>query len=112
MIDECDAILNSASDRLSKSTNEAPSVTSVDIASLPGSSKKTEQNEESDSDTVSYDGSDQEEEASCQCITKPPSLVECPLCGNFFPHYAIEVHAGSCGESPYFPSAPVPIVLD
>ena len=116
LIDECDAILNSASDRLSKSTNEAPTVTAVGVVTLPGSSpggKKREQNEDSDSDTVSYDGSDKEEEPSCQpSMSKPASLVECPLCGHFFPHYAIEVHAGSCGESPYFPSAPVPIVLD
>ena len=25
---------------------------------------------------------------------------ECPLCGDMFPDYAIELHASSCGENP------------
>ena len=120
LIDECDAILTSASDRLSKSTNEGPSTAAGDTAaaSLPGCSTGTEQKSE-DSDNV-YDYNEDGDGGGCQSGGKASSLVECPLCGCFFPHYAIEVHAGSCGESPYLPTraasvyggAPGPIVID
>ena len=29
----------------------------------------------------------------------PPDLVECPSCMTFFPGYAIELHASSCGDT-------------
>ena len=126
MIDECDAILNSASNRLAKGkdgTNEASSLTATNLASLPGSTKDSwkMKGEEDDCDTVIYDydqeSRDEAEEPSCGAsCPKASSLVECPLCGQFFPHYAIELHAGSCGEHPLPTAATygiaMPIIID
>lgn len=40
-----------------------------------------------------------------------PVFVECPLCNQFFPEYAIEVHASTCGDD-HQASSWIPIVLD
>ena len=112
LIDECDAILNSASDRLSKTKEtlpKSPSLTAVNLASLPGNSLKDantkREEKDSDSETVIYDYEEGRatnigEESGCQGDGRvSPPMVECPLCGNFFPQYAIEVHAASCSEN-------------
>ena len=41
-----------------------------------------------------------------------PVFVECPLCNQFFPEYAIEVHASTCGDADFHASSRVPIVVD
>ena len=119
--------MTSASDRLSKSkdhsTNEAPSLTAVNLSSLPGTTKK-DGDEDSDSDTVDYDyeekeggGGGERDGAGFQTGSKASTMVECPLCGQLFPHYAIEVHAGGCGENSSSVGASVygmamPIIID
>ena len=94
-------------------------LTAADLSSLPGCSSKDEktQDEDSDCDTVIYDyeeeaGGDKGEEPSCVAV----SMVECPLCGELFPRYAIEVHAGSCGETQTavlaYSNVTMPIIID
>ena len=42
-----------------------------------------------------------------------PVFVECPLCTQLFPEYAIEVHASSCGDEPNsVPCSNIPIIVD
>ena len=132
LIDECETILSAASEHLTKkleSSNEAPdsssSLSAANLSSLPGCSKdgKTKgcmESEDSDCDTVIYDykeevGGDKGEEPSCDKAAVSTSIVECPLCGEFFPRYAIEVHAGNCGEPQIAASAysiAMPIIID
>ena len=124
--------MSAASEHLAKklesSSNEAPlpscsSLTAANLSSLPGCSKDERTQDEgsdSSSDTVIYDyeeevGGDKGEEPSCDKLAAV-SMVECPLCGELFPRYAIEVHAGSCGETQTAVSAysnvTMPIIID
>ena len=126
LIDECDAILTSASDRLDRlkskesDANTVPSpLTAANLSSLPGSSKMDDKKTEgdSDSDTVTYDYEGEEGRDGGKGrgdSNKASAMVECPLCGEMFPCYAIEVHAGSCGDnsSPVGLSVYGPIVID
>ena len=131
LIDECETILSAASEHLAKklesSSDEAPlpscsSLTAVNLSSLPGCKEKNTEDEESDSDTVIYDyneeevGGDKGEEPGCNKMAAATSMVECPVCGEFFPRYAIELHAGGCGETQTavsaYSSITMPIVID
>ncbi|CAI8023470.1 hypothetical protein GBAR_LOCUS13707 [Geodia barretti] len=40
----------------------------------------------------------------------PASAVPCPLCGQSFPSYAIELHAANCGDSHPDNTLPLPII--
>ena len=132
LIDECETILSAASESLAKklesSSDEASCspLTTANLSSLPGCSKfkdESTQEEDSDSDdTIIYDYEEEEvggvKGAGPSCgnpVTS--SMVECPLCGELFPHYAIEVHAGNCGEpqtavSAYYSKMSAPIIID
>lgn len=131
LIDECETILSAASESLAKklesSSDEASCspLTTANLSSLPGCSKfkdKSTQEEDSDSDdTIIYDY-EEEEVGGVKGAwpsygnTVTSSMVECPLCGELFPHYAIEVHAGNCGEPQTGVSAyskmTAPIIID
>ena len=42
-----------------------------------------------------------------------PVFVQCPLCEQLFPEYAVEVHASSCGDEPNrVPCSNTPIIVD
>ena len=133
LIDECETILSAASQSLAKklesSSDEASCspLTTANLSSLPGCGKfkdESTQDEDSDSDTVIYDYEEEEvggvKGAGPSCgktaAAVTSSMVECPLCGELFPHYAIEVHAGNCGEPQTAVSAyskmTAPIVID
>ena len=69
-----------------------------------------------DSDTTvicDYDGIDGATSGDDVRGREEPVFVECPLCTQLFPEYAIEVHASSCGDEPNsVPCSNIPIIVD
>ena len=69
-----------------------------------------------DSDTTvmcDYDGIDGATSGDDIRGREEPVFMECPLCEQLFPEYAIEVHASSCGDELSSVSrSNIPIILD
>ena len=117
MIRDCSGILSRAEDDTPLTAPERQAREALMVLPLPfqgttnPSCTFSDSESDCDSDATVIEGVDGADEAAGGAghAVGEPAFVECPLCSQLLPGYAIEVHASTCGDAP---GSFLPITID